>query len=379
MHIASFCNFSTNALLSPIKNWCPKNSNIICISSNITLSCLLIMLASCSGSSNNQQLAQNSSTQAAAPIKVSTTIAQQKTFNHELLCNGTLSVANSAEVGFEAQGIITEVKVSIGMRVKRGDVLATLDNSNQQLALERASSRLEVAQLEMKNFLLGYSSTADTSQLTPQVMQTARIRSGYNEAKLAIREAELQLAKTIIAAPIQGLITDLQAKAHNPTSTYKFLCRIIDESTIQAEFNVLETELSIVSEGAHVEVTPFTNTTQSCKGKITEINRIVDKNGMVKIVAKLQNPGSSFITGMNVRVMVRKPIDNKLVIPIDGLTQRQNRDVVFVMIDSLAHWKYVKVGERNSSEVVILEGLKVGDRVIISGNTTIGHEAWVAE
>jgi multidrug efflux pump subunit AcrA (membrane-fusion protein) len=51
--------------------------------------------------------------------------------------------------------------------------------------------------------------------------------------------------------------------------------------------------------------------------------------------------------------------------------------VVFTVKDSLAVWNYVQVGHRNSRQVEIIEGLKEGDRVIVSGNATIGHEAWV--
>ena len=106
---------------------------------------------------------------------------------------------------------------------------------------------------------------------------------------------------------------------------------------------------------------------------------MVDKNGMVSVIANLTNGNQDIIPGMNVRVLVRKALPNQLVIPLDGLARRQNRDVVFVMRDSLAYWQYVTIGPRNTQEVVITEGLNQGDRAIVKGNATIGHEAWVRE
>jgi len=153
----------------------------------------------------------------------------------------------------------------------------------------------------------------------------------------------------------------------------------VDEGSLQVAFNVLESELHMALEGVQVEVHPFSDKSVQVKGVITEINRRVDKNGMVGLVAKLMQSDIRIIPGMNVRVMVRKAEPNRLVIPVDGLTQRQNRDVVFVMHDSLAYWQYVDAGPRNTREVVIHEGLEEDDMVIVSGNATIGHEAWVKE
>lgn len=337
---------------------------------------IALVLVSCMDKGpSTEQNAKNDAQLVAKPVEVTVAIAQQKIFNHELLCNGTLEAAISAKVGFELQGTIGQVLVRGGQQVVAGQLLATIGNSAQLLALERARNSLAVAKVEMQNFILGYSSNADTANIPPQVMHTARTRSGYNEALLAVREAELQLSKTRITTPISGSVVDLQAKANHQSSSYDYLCQIIDETSLQVVFSVLETELNMATIGAQVEVYPFTNTSQRCMAVITEVNRLVDKNGMVRVVAKLGKCPSAFIAGMNVRAMIRKPKANQLAIPVEGLTRRQNRDVVFVAQDSLAIWKYVEVGERNSTEVVIKSGLDVGEKVIISGNATIGHEA----
>lgn len=339
---------------------------------------IALVLVSCGGNENStEHNKKNSTKQVATPVSVTVTIAQQKTFNHELLCNGTLAAARSAKISFEQQGLIEKVYVHGGQLVESGQLLAEINNSDQQLALERAHNRLAVAKVEMQDFLLGYSSTTDTTNISPQVMYTARTRSGYNEALLSLREAELQLAKTQIKSPIAGTVVDIQAHENHPSSAYTYFCQVIDEQSLQVEFYVLETELQLATLGTSVEVYPFTNTSERCMATITEVNRLVDKNGMVKVVAKLKDNSDVFMVGMNVRALICRPQSNKLVIPIDALTRRQNRDVVFVAVDSMAVWKYVEIGPRNSTEVVIQSGLNAGDMVIVSGNATIGHEAWI--
>jgi RND family efflux transporter MFP subunit len=311
------------------------------------------------------------------PVEVTTAIALRETFELELPCNGQVEAARTARVCFETQGIISGVHVANGQVVKAGDLLASLDDAEPQLALQRAKLQLERAALEKKNLLLGYSPAQDTSKLSKEIVQTVEIRSGYTEAQLAVREAELKLSKTRLVAPVAGRVVDLKAKAHNPTSSYDFLCNIIDESSLQVAFNVLESELDMAAVGANVVVTPLTQAGHKSLGRITEVNRKVDNNGLISVVASLNEPNNALIPGMNVRVMVTSQLPNRLVIPLEGLTLRQNRDVVFTVKDSLAVWNYVQVGHRNSRQVEIIEGLKEGDRVIVSGNATIGHEAWV--
>ncbi|MGE0077544.1 MAG: efflux RND transporter periplasmic adaptor subunit [Bacteroidales bacterium] len=341
---------------------------------------LFSILHSCTqGVADSASTLHSTNTQQPSPVMVTTGQAVTKTFYHELLCNGTLEASSNARVGFEVQGTIAEVLVKCGELVQKGQLLAKLNNQQQQIAVERARNNLMLAKVEMTDIILGYSSSGDTANIPPQVMQTARIKSGYLEADLSLREAELELNKTLITAPISGRIVDLQAKSNNPTSNYEYCCQIIDEQSLQVIFTVLETELQFATQETEVEVFPFSNPKERCNGRITEVNRIIDKNGMVKIIARLSKPSCDFIAGMNVRILVRKPMVNQLVIPTEGLTQRQNRDVVFVMHDTLAYWQYVDVGPRNSTEAVILSGIKSGDRVIISGNATIGHEAWVKE
>jgi multidrug efflux pump subunit AcrA (membrane-fusion protein) len=81
---------------------------------------------------------------------------------------------------------------------------------------------------------------------------------------------------------------------------------------------------------------------------------------------------------MNVKVMVRTEIPNRLIIPKNAMVLRQNKEVVFtVQKDSIAIWNYVKTGYENSSHYTIKEGLKAGDTVIVSGNVNLAHESTV--
>jgi len=127
-----------------------------------------------------------------------------------------------------------------------------------------------------------------------------------------------------------------------------------------------------------VGIIPFINDSTMISGRISQINPQVDETGMIKIKAELRNNGQ-LIDGMNVKVVIRKPVTGKLVVPKEALVIRQGKDVIFVRQDSLAIWKYVTVESENSTSVAIKEGLEPGDLVIVSGNVNLAHETIVRE
>jgi len=127
-----------------------------------------------------------------------------------------------------------------------------------------------------------------------------------------------------------------------------------------------------------VNIIPFISDGKEYTGRITKINPMVDENGMVKVRAELKN-GGKLLEGMNVKILIRKPVEDRLVVPKEALVIRQGRDVVFVREDSLAIWKYVTTEYENSDSFSISEGLEEGDKVIYRGNVNLAHETVVIE
>ena len=93
------------------------------------------------------------------------------------------------------------------------------------------------------------------------------------------------------------------------------------------------------------------------KGNISNINPQVDDNGMIKVTTTLHNNGR-LIDGMNVKVVICKPVPDRLVVPKEALVIRQGKDVIFIRQDSLAIWKYVTVESENCTSLSIRWGSK---------------------
>ena len=339
---------------------------------------IVLFLFSCKArkTENLEEMARRSSRHEAVLVK--TVKLKPSTFYHELISNGKVFSSEKAEVPFKVSGIIKDLYIRNGQKVRSGDLLAVIEDFEYRSRLTSAQQTLEKAEINFRDDLLSNYYTTDTTNLSPAKIKISRIRSGLNDAITALEVAEYSFNNTRIYAPLSGVVANLEAKQWNPSQNYKSLCTVIFDEIMDVEFPVIESEFGFISKGMPVGIIPFVNDSTLISGTITEINPQVDETGMVKVKAQFHNNGR-LIDGMNVRVMIRKPVLNQLVVPKEALVIRQGKDVIFVRQDSLAIWKYVTVEFENSTSVSIKEGLEPGDLVIVSGNVNLAHETIVRE
>ena len=351
------------------------------IKSQITLLLTVAIIFSCKPkkTQNLEEMARLSSHPEAVMVK--TVKLEKSTFYHELISNGKIFSAKKAVVIFKINGVISTLNIQNGQKVKEGELLAVLEDFEYKTTLIRARQGLEKAEISFKDDLLSNFSTADSTGLPAPKIKISRIRSGLNDALTTLSQAEYNFNNTRVLAPLSGNVANLEAKQWNPSQNYKNLCTIIDDETLEVEFPVIESEYPILESGMPVGIIPFVNDSTVITGHITQINPQVDENGMVRVKASFNNTGK-LIDGMNVRVVIKKPVPNRLVVPKEALVIRQGKDVIFIRQDSLAIWKYVNVEFENSTTLSIFDtpdGIHPGDLVIVGGNINLAHETIVKE
>ncbi|MDE6290919.1 MAG: efflux RND transporter periplasmic adaptor subunit [Muribaculaceae bacterium] len=299
---------------------------------------------------------------------------QPSTFSHEIVSNGKATAREKVDVNFQTQGIITNIYVRNGQRVSKGQKLASLDTYKLQNQADKDRNAVASARLEMQDVLIGQGYDPEHIEKVPvDVMRLARLRSGLEQAELTLAASEKSLAEATLTAPVSGVIANLTTKTHNMTTSEPF-CRIIDDGGMDVEFSVIESEPPMLHMGDAVSVTPFSNPESRTTGRITEINPMVDENGMVKVWASVDG-GKELLDGMNVRVRVKREAEKALVVPKSAVVIRTGRQVVFTLKNGKSIWNYVATGLENLDQYTITEGLSPGDSVIVSGNINLAHES----
>lgn len=338
---------------------------------------LLAGLAACSGTKNdtgtNEGNVETVLPDEANEVTIQTLQATE--FNHELISNGKLSARGYVDLRFESAEPIAQIVVKNGDRVTKGQKLAELSLFRLANKTAQAKDALERARLELQDVLIGQGFLLEDSAKVPlATMQLVRVKSGYDQAEAQYRLAVYEENKAVLTAPFDGVVANLFAKQYNIASTSDVFCTVIDPRSLEASFTVLESELPLIKAGDRVQVTPFAAFDTPTEGRISEINPLVDANGMVQVKAAVTDKGSLF-EGMNVRVSVQRSLGKQLVIPKEALVLRSGKQVVFTLVDNKAYWNYVRTGLENAGHYTIEEGLKEGDIVITGGNINLAHEA----
>ena len=347
---------------------------------------ILLLLTSCASNNSEKETVSEVKKDIVLTVKrrtgepIETMILCESTFNRELSGNGKVVAKRSAEMRFSSSEQIAHIWVRNGDKVCKGEKLAQLDLFALARSFAQAKDNLEQSKLDLQDVLIGrgYSLEAQASAPADEV-ELAKVKSGYNKALIAYELAENNLRKATLVAPFDGVIANLKAKENNQSSSDVF-CMVIDDKNPEVEFSVLESELSLVKRGYPVYIQPFVNSTsEALIGSVSEINPIVENNGMVKVKAQVKNNGT-LLQGMNVNILLRQPMEQALVIPKSAVVMRSGKPVVFTRVNGKAQWNYVQITAENSDSCVVAprskeyEGLSVGDSVIVSGNLNLAHE-----
>lgn len=305
-------------------------------------------------------------------------VANRQTFDKQIIGNGKLSSVQKAELKFETGGELERILVRNGDKVVKGQLLANLGVFKLQNSFDKSKVQLRSAELELQNILLGAGfNTNDTLSVPAEFFESAKIKSGYGAALNQYKLALYELASASLYAPFGGVVANLNAQAFCNVSQSDVFCTVFDDSAFEAEFSIIESELGDVSKNMRVSVVLFVADTLTYQGVISEINPVVEQNGLVRVKALIHNTNGRLFEGMNVKVIVRNSVPNQLIVPRQAIVMRSGREVVFTYQNGLAKWNYVKTGFENADAFTISEGLKDGDSIIVSGNLNLGHDAKV--
>ena len=223
--------------------------------STLLLCLAFVLTASCSDKQSNTEKQELGVTTVLPDAKneVTVQVLKRQTFNHELVSNGKVNARNKADLRFETSEGIARIYVKNGDCVHKGQKLAELDKFRLEQKLSQSEDALLKAELELKDILIGQGySVDDFSNVPAETMKIAKVKSGYDQSKSQYELAKREMEHATLTAPFDGVVANLFSKAFNLANTSEVFCTILDTKGMEAEFTVLESELSFIKKGDKV-------------------------------------------------------------------------------------------------------------------------------
>jgi membrane fusion protein (multidrug efflux system) len=318
------------------------------------------------------------------PQPVSGAVVRRDTLWLSVTAEGQAEAFRKTAIAALVGGTVQRVAVRENSPVSSGSTLLQIDTTEHALAVSRARADYLQAEAAFRELVL-FDNEIQDPQLRAERERLARSRSGLQQAEVSLREAELNLARTQVAAPFGGRVADLEVVTGQYVTQGTELLTVVDLDPIKIEVQVLQGDLVHLLEGRRASMVFSALPDETFVGRVETINPIVDpETGAARVTVHLPNPDGRIKPGMFARVSLDlQSFPDRILVPRAAVLERDRRTMLFVyegdQSQGVAMWRYVTTGLENDSLVEIVSHeetsmVEPGEVVLVGGHAYLAHQ-----
>lgn len=310
---------------------------------------------------------------------------------------GHVESITSIDIRSRIEGELTGVYFQQGQEVRAGDLLFTIDPKPYEAELKQAQGSLDqtLANLVLaEEKLKRYRTLANDeyySQIDYETLQAdyAALLAQREENQGRLDLAKINLDYCWIYAPIDGMTGILQIDYGNLVSAdgNTPLVNLTQIAPIFVTFSVPEIQLphiqkALKKSAALKTLSAYEEFTDpdAVEGRLFMIDNQVDPHtGMIKLRALYQNENRSLWPGQFIRTrLILEELPHAVIIPFTAIQMTQKGPVIFIVKEDMTvEQRFVKLGQRQEADIVILEGVKAGEQIVTEGQLNLFDKARV--
>lgn len=346
-----FVLFPTKIKLSTLKN----NSIFFC-------SLCFLLIFSFSACKKNNQAANGTKGRKTGPVAVEIRVAQPEILLNTVSATGTILPNEKAEIRPEISGRIIKILFEEGSSVQKNKLLVKMNDSDLQAQLKRneAQGILLASDEYQKRKLL------EIKAISQDEYDAAKSLMLVNQADKQLLEA--QIAKTEIYAPFNGKVGLRTVSVGNFIASNTLIATIQQLDPVKIEFDVPEKYSGFIKPGLEINFgIDASDSTFIAKVYAVE-SAITTETRTLKVRALCANKGNLLNPGTFARVsMILEKFQDAIKIPSEAILTVLDGNSVFVCKNGKAVSVPVTTGIRTDSEIQIVQGVSIGDSLIITG------------
>ena len=344
----------------------------------------VMVLASCGGGQQQQQ-------QAAGEYAVRTLKGESVQFDNSY--PGVIQGKNDAEIRPKVAGFITRVAVEEGAVVKKGQVLFTLDDASYRAAVSQAAAAVNSAKAALATAQLNYDNSVELKkknvigetglQTTANALATAKAALAQSEAALA--SARESLSYCTVVSPTSGVVGSIPYRVGNlvSASMTTALTTVSDIDQMYVYFSISEKQaLEMGGKGGAsafpaVRLKLADGSIYASEGKVTTMSGVIDQTtGSISIRADFANPSRQLRSGGSGTVLIPYNYTDAVLVPQSATVEVLDKKYVYIVgKDNKVAYSPIEIATVNDGQnYVVTDGLKIGDRIVVQGVTTLKNE-----
>jgi len=331
---------------------------------------LSVALAGCGGGT----AARDGGKDEAVPVV--TAAAKMGVLSDGSTLSGRLQALNSADVVPKVGGKVGEIRVDVGSRVKKGEVMVVLDAPELAAAVQQAEAGLAAAEAKFEVSRANYE--RGKALLEEGAISQAEFDGKFalvykaDKEQVEMSRAQLEAARanysnSIITAPIDGVVTERNINPGEMASPAMPVVAIVNLDKVVVQANVSEDLVNRLEVGQEVKVRVAAASDKPFTGKITNIALAADRvTRAFPVKIQIDNADHVLKPGMFAEVELGGGT-KALLVPRDAVMSGEKGDFVFVVEDGTAKRREVVAGASDGKNIVIASGLEEGEEVVVVG------------
>lgn len=321
----------------------------------ILLSILLIALASCK--SEHATTDKTKPQLAPVNVKVMEVAVQEALLQTEVV--GTVQPVDKADIAAKVTGTIEKMPVTLGSRVKSGDLLV-------QIRAEEISARVNQAQTQMEKAKRNLERERKLLEKNAATTETVKsLEEAYSLAESAYKEANIMLSYTALTAPFDGQITRKNANVGDLATPGTHLLQLENDRKLQILASVPEGLVLQIKIGdtlpIHIPAAGL-----DIQGKVAEIAPAADPVSRTAAIKLDVDEALQLRSGQFARVAIPGANKNTIFVPESAVKIYGQMKRIFVVEKNTAVLRLVRTGSTVNGQVEILAGLQPGDAIVTS-------------
>ena len=336
----------------------------------------LVALLHCSRPQPTEHLAQPSGT--LAPLRLRGVPVDRRRLEPQTTLVGRLAPYERAELSARAAGIVTELHVELGDRVRAGQVLAVLQVPGLRAQVEAAAAetdaaRQEVAVRDDTTVRAQAVKQRNPAAIADQELRTAEGSLASARARASAAAADARrfsdlLADTRLIAPFDGAVVARYKDRGASVQAGNVLLEVARLDPLRLRFEVPEALAGLIQVGAPVRVVLPALGGRRVEAAISRFARALDlRTRMLPAEIDLKNADGVLIAGVQAEVRLMRGPQEALVVPAEAVLTEAGEPVVYVADGGVARRRQVRRGYDSGLFTEIAEGLQTGEVVLLGG------------
>ncbi len=266
---------------------------------------------------------------------------------------------------------------ALGDEVRAGQVIIKIEDREFENGLQIEGKQLNLELAE--NNLRKQKSLYDKGGVTQTELKNASIE--YVNAKYAYENAEIQAAKMSVKAPFDGVIVELPYHTDGVRIDQgQELAKVMQYDMLLMDVKLPEKHLHEVTVNQLVQVANYNGARDTLYGQISQISPAIDSETRTfQSLLQIKNEHGSLRPGMFIKAFIlSEKRDSTIVIPKETIIARQDGKVVFTVENGIATERKITTGLENMDVIEVVGGLKINDRLVVSGFETLRNKSKVS-